>query len=144
MDRFKYLTSEHLILWWNTDLCELNDEIERGDSGRLSAALRVDGFAGGAEFLEREVKDLDENCFLHLREDFETSMTMDKVKDSVYERASIVKTSLEVLKQSMANAKLRDVARLQMQDNDSILVNLRSQDVINDSQFENFDGISVI
>lgn len=41
MDPLKYICSEELIKWWETDLCQLLDDIEKDNSNRLVNLIRV-------------------------------------------------------------------------------------------------------
>jgi hypothetical protein len=49
MDPLKYLFSEDLMAWWETDICQLFDEIEQGNSNRLVSLVRVEGISDTGE-----------------------------------------------------------------------------------------------
>jgi hypothetical protein len=57
MDALKYLFSEDLITWWETDICQLFDEVEQDNSNRLVSLVRVEGISDAVEGLLATIDD---------------------------------------------------------------------------------------
>lgn len=53
MTAYKYLLSDEMVLWWKSELCELEKEIHFRVSNRVSVSLRVRGITNALAKLDR-------------------------------------------------------------------------------------------
>jgi hypothetical protein len=55
MTAYQYLLSDEMVLWWKSELCELNNEIYSRVSNQVSVSLRVRGIFNALAKLDRVV-----------------------------------------------------------------------------------------
>lgn len=98
MDPFKYLLSEDLMSWWETDLCQLHDDVEQDKSSRLANLIRVQKIEAVASLSSEVLQPDDFDAFFYqpmLDENWPDPFTLDR---KIAGRENLLSTSLKALK----------------------------------------------
>jgi hypothetical protein len=109
MDPLKHLFSEDLITWWETDICQLFDEIEQDNSNRLVSLVRVEGISDAVEGLLATIDDdFCPHVFTALEENsWPMSHTLQR---NIYRRCNVMHPAQQELKSAVYRSRQRMLA----------------------------------
>jgi hypothetical protein len=110
MDTFKYILSEDLITCWETDLCQLLDDIKRDDSGQLRLYIRVQGIQEAATVLYEVLEDGLDNR-VERATVYDEWYAFSVMRRRIYGRESLLLTSLKALELAVKQAEQRSEIR---------------------------------
>ena len=112
MRAYKYLLSEEMIRWWETELAELENEIKSPFSNRVSLSWRIRDLSASLARLEvvMEYGDgIGTNIWTTMGEE-SGSEPPAGVDHAIYNRVERLKTSVEILRKALERSEQGDAA----------------------------------
>jgi hypothetical protein len=113
MTAYQYLLSDEMVLWWKSELCELNNEIHSRASNRVSVSLRVRGISNALAKLDRVIDGGDgigdtigTRIWTYAGEgDFELPSGL---SEGIYGRQELLEDSLKILREGLDRGEPRE------------------------------------
>jgi hypothetical protein len=113
MTAYKYLLSDEMVLWWKSELCELNNEIHSRASNRVSVSLRVRGISNALAKLDSVIDGGDgigntigTRIWTYSGEqDFELPSGL---FEGIYGRQELLEDSLKILREELDRSEPRE------------------------------------
>lgn len=112
MRAYKYLLSEEMILWWRTELAELENEIKSPFSNRVSLSWRIEDLStclARLELVTERGDGIGTNIWTTMGEE-NGSEPPCGVDAAIYGRVRRLKTSVEILRKTLERCEQGDVA----------------------------------
>jgi hypothetical protein len=113
MATYQYLLSDEMVLWWKSELCELNNEIHSRASNRVSVSLRVRGISNALAKLDRVIDGgggidytIGTRIWTYAGEGgFELPSGL---SDGIYGRQELLEDSLKILREGLDRGEPRE------------------------------------